>query len=487
MPIQTTRREFLAGAAAALTILPNARMVRGSQANERLNLAMLGTMYNAAHMQSAPHLYNAPIVALCEPDQRNLAKVFEGFKATAKQLETAKDPMNREWAAKYRKMAEGQNVKVYADTRRLFDEMEDAFDALVVSHYDHLHGVACGPALRAKKPVLSERPLGLTVAEARALRELAAKARVPTTYRSPGTAAGPFRRAMELVEEGAIGQVREVHVWFKRGGPDRDSLPMGPKPVPAELNWDAWLGPLPWREYHPDWQAYSHWRETCNGGLGVFGPHASIFPFMTLELGRLWDQGGDNSRIKVAAKCARQNLVSFPRWERIQWSLPARSKWPPVEITWHHGPDLAPGSRELLYEKLRAWGIKQPAEAEALMKDAGSLLVGSEGAMVADDHSVKVTALPKEKFEAVEVNRPLRIAESRNLYRDWIDACRGEHPQILANFENGGRLSELLMIGNIATLFPEEPLTYDPSSGRIIDKAEANTFLARDYRAGWRL
>lgn len=487
MPIKTTRREFLAGAAAAFTILPSARMVRGSEANERLNLAMLGTMYNAQHMQSAPHLYNAPIVALCDPDQRSLAKVFQHWKETAAKLESSQKPQERQWSAKYRKMAEGHGVKVYSDIRRLFEEMGESIDALVVSHYDHLHGVASGPALRAKKPVLSERPLGLTVSEARALRGLAEETKLPTTYRSPGTATGQFRRAMELVDEGAIGEVREVHFWFKRGGPDRGSVPKGGQPIPKELNWDAWLGPLAWREYHPDWQAYSHWRETCNGGLGVFGAHTSIFPFMTLELGRLWDQPTETAGIKVTAKCSGLNRVSFPRWERIQWEIPARGQLPPLQITWHHGPDFAPGTRELIREKLHAFGVKDASEVDGLMKEAGSLLVGSAGALVADDHSVKVTALPKEKFEKIETNRPLRIIESQNIYKDWIDACRGEPSRIIANFENGGRLSELLMIGNIATLFPEETLTYDPISGRITDKAEANDFLARDYREGWTL
>ena len=83
---------------------------------------------------------------------------------------------------------------------------------------------------------------------------------------------------MELVEEGTIGDVREVHIWFKRGGPDRNALPKGQQLVPAELNWDAWLGPLPWRGYHPDWMAYAHWRETCSGGLGTFRP-VRVRPF----------------------------------------------------------------------------------------------------------------------------------------------------------------------------------------------------------------
>jgi hypothetical protein len=487
MNTKASRRRFLAGAAAGLTILPAARLVRGYEANERLNLAVFGTMYNASHMLLAPHIYNAPIVALCDPDQRKITKAIGRWKDAATQIENAANEDNRHWAARYRRMAAGEGVTFYSDLRRLFDEMAGSIDALVVSHYDHLHRVACGRALRAGKPVCSERPLGLNISDARNLRILAAETKLPTTYRSPGTGQGPFRRAMELVEEGAIGDVREVHVWFKRGGPDRDALPKGKEPVPAELNWDAWLGPLPWREYHPDWMAYAHWRETCNGGLGSFGPHTTIFPFMTLAFGNLWDRRGEQTAIRVTAECSRLNRISFPRWERVRWEIPARGAMPPLHITWHHGPDYAPGARQLIREKLGEFGVRTDDEADRLMKNAGSMLVGSDGALVGNDHSVQVTALPREKFENVVTDRPLRIRRSRNIYRDWIDACRGDDPHIIANFDNGGRLSEMLMLGNIATRFPEETLSYDPAQGRITNKAEANEHLGIEYRKGWEI
>jgi hypothetical protein len=481
------RRRFLAGAAAGVTILSSAHRVRSYEANERLNLAVVGTMYNAAHMLSAPHLYNAPIVAFCDPDQRKLPQAAKHWNEAAARLEGSTKTADREWALKYRQMARGEGVKIYSDVRRMFDEMQDSIDALVVSHYDHLHGVACGPALRAGKPVCSERPLGLNVADARMLRALADEKRLPTLYRSPGTAEGQFRRAMELVEEGAIGDVHEVHIWFKRGGPDRDALPIGRQEVPKELNWDAWLGPLAWRDYHADWMAYSHWRETCSGGLGVFGAHTSIFPFLALGFRRLWDEPAGRAAIRVTAECSRLNRISFPRWERIRWEIPARGAMPPVNVIWHHGPDFAPGARLMLREKLSELGVSSSEAADGLLKDAGSMLVGSDGTLVADDHSVRVTALPNEKFANVESKRPHRIEASHGLYRDWIDACRGKQPSILANFDNGGPLSELLMLGNIATLFPEESLTYDPATGRITNKAEANEHLSFSYRKGWSL
>jgi predicted dehydrogenase len=489
-PRQTTlsRRRFLgaaAGGAAGVLILPSSRQARAYPANERLRLAVFGTMYNAAHFLTAAHIYQADIVAVCNPDQRKIPGIFQQWAERADQLHGAPQADQRQAGERYRRMAQGEGVKIFSDIRQLFGEMADGIDALVVSDYDHFHGVACGAALRAGKPVCSERPLGLTIRDARSLRRLAAETNVPTTYRSPGTGSGPFRRAIELVQDGAIGRVEEVHIWFDRGGPDRDATPAGSQPVPDGLDWDLWLGPLAWREYHPDWMAYAHWRETSNGGLGSFGPHTSIFPFLTLGLRPLWDL--PETVIRVRAECARRNRVSFPRWERVRWEIPARGQLPPVAITWHHGPDFGPETRAFIHEKLGRFGVSTPEAANALMGMAGSLLVGSDGALVADDHSVHVTGLPRDRFAQLDINQPQRIGGSQGIYKDWMDACRGETRQILARFDNGGPLSELLMLGNLATRFPGETLAYNPAAGEITSHPAAAQLLGFPYRHGWQI
>lgn len=485
-PREVVRRQFLAAAGkgiGGLLVLSAARAARTYAASERLRLAVFGNMYNAAHFLTASHIYNADVAAVCNVDRRKIPPILKSWAEQAAKLGQAQDAAARSAAERYRRMAQGEGVKVLADIRQLFAAMADEFDALVVSEYDHLHAVACGGALRAGKPVCSERPLGLTIREARALRALAAETKLPTTYRSPGTATAQFRRAIELVQDGAIGQVREAHIWFKRGGPDRDAAPQGKQDVPEGLNWDLWLGPLPWRDYHADWMSYAHWRETSNGGLGSFGPHTAIFPFLALGLRELWD--APDAAIRVQAECSRLNRISFPRWERVRWELPARKGMPAVAVTWHHGPDYAPGARELVHGKLRAVGIATPEEADSLMKGAGSILIGAEGALVADDHSANVAALPREKFEKAETARPQRIGASRGIYTDWIDSCRGAKPPILATFDNGGPLSELLMLGNIATQFPGQALTYHPAAGRLDGPPEAGGMLGYQYRDGW--
>lgn len=486
MTKRVSRRSFLQ-ATAAFTAISSGGFVRSNEATEELNLAVFGTMYNASHMLSAPHLYNAPIVAFCDPDKKNVSKALRHWSSAAERLGASKNDQERRWADRYSQMARGKNVKIYQDVRRMLDEMSGKIDALVVSHYDHLHGVACGQALRSGKPVCSERPLGMNISDARQLRLLAAEAKAPVTYRSPGTGRGEFRRAMELVEEGQIGAVREVHVWFKRGGPDRDALPQGGQAVPEGLAWDLWLGPLPTRDYHRDWMAYANWRETCNGGLGTFGPHTMIFPFMALKFRDLWNKRNDIEPIRVSAECARLNQNSFPRWERVRWEIPPRAKMPSVQVTWHHGPEFAPGARELIHDKLRKFGAATAAELDKLMGSAGSMLIGESGILVGNDHSVRVTGFPASRFKDVNTTRPTKLQSTRGIYRDWIDACRGQSPQIIADFENGGCLSELLMLGNIATLFPGQSLSYNPVRGQFLNHSEANERLGFEYRDGWKI
>lgn len=496
MPTSIPRRRFLAAVggaagcaagAAGLVILPSARSALGYPASERLRLAVFGKMYNAEHFLTGAHIHDADIVALCNPDRRRTLEVFRLWDERARAWAGSEDPREARAARQYRRLAEREGVEVWADVRGMFAEMAGRIDALVVSECDHLHGVACGEGLRAGKPVCSERPLGLSIRDARRLRALALQTRLPTTYRSPGTASGPLRRAVELVEEGAIGPVREVHVWFRRGGPDRTEPPRGRHEVPEGLEWDLWLGPLAWREYHPDWMAYAHWRDTSSGGLGVFGPHASILPFLALRMRKLWEGAPGAASIRVEAECSRLNRVSYPRWERVRWEIPERDGLPPATLTWHHGPEYAPGTRDLIHAKLRALGVSREEEADELMGMAGSMLLGERGALVGDDHSVRVTALPGDRFAGVETARPLRIPESRGLYVDWIEACRGGRPHILAGFDIGGPLSELLMLGNIATQFPGEAIAYDPAAGKIADHAGAAEKLGYEYREGWRI
>ena len=487
--VRPTRRTVLAAGAGAagLLFLPNSRTALSFQANDRIGLAVIGHMYVAAHFFSSIHTYpGVELVALCHPDRRKLSEAYKVWREQAEKWSAPTKADERRAADVYKRLND-QPPPVFADFRRMLEERRGDIDAVVVSMFDHYHGPACGAAMRSGKHVSCERPLGLTIRESRALRDLAAQRKVATSIRNPGNASNAFRRGVELVREGVIGTVGEVHVWFDRAGPDRDGRPQGSQPVPEGLDWDLWLGPVAHRPYHEDWTAYATWRETSNGGIGTFGPHAANLAFMGLNVHDLWKPaaaGGAPPTIKVKAQCPRINRISFPRWEVTTWEVPARGGQPPVTFTWHHGAGLSPGSKDKLLGMMLDRGASQE-EAVKLLGYAGAMLVGDKGILVTDDHNVKFALLPKAQFENIEQANPRSLPPSRGHYHDWFHACRGGEPA-MASFAYANPLSEFLMLGNVATQFEGE-LEYDPLAARITDREDANQALGCEYRAGWTL
>ena len=492
MKPSVSRRSFLARGmlgGAGMVILPSARSAWSYQANERLRLAIVGDMYVAGHFFSAGHAYDGlEIAALCHTDERKPAEMLAAWRQRADAGAGAADAGERRAADYYRRLAD-HPPPVFADFRRMLDTRGDGIDAVVTSVFDHLHGVVCGAAMRAGKHVFCERPLGLRPRESRALRDLAARQGVATSIRNPGNASGRFRRGVELIREGTLGPIREVHVWFPRGGADHRQPPQDEHPVPERLHWDLWLGPAAWRPYHPAWMAYAQWRDFSNGGIGTFGPHAANLAFMGLKVHALWEPAAHDATpaaIRVEAECSGINHLSFPLWERVRWEVPARAGLPPVTFTWHQGPapELSPGSRTVIESLLEEHGVSRNERAR-LLRTAGALILGSEGAMVSDDHNVDFTLLPEERFRDVEQDGPTSLPASRGHYVDWLAACRGGPPP-WATFDYAAPLSEFLMLANVATRF-EGPLDYNPLHGSIENHAEADAALGYVYRKGWHL
>jgi hypothetical protein len=310
-----------------LLLLDSSRSVYSYQANEKLNVALIGVGGRGRwFLDTIPRMEN--VVALCDVDSRKLTEDVEAAESY--------EHLNKTKPKKYR------------DFRRMLDEMRNQIDAVIVSTPDHTHAVASAAAIKASKHVFCEKPLTRTVHESRALRELARKHKVATSMGNQGTASGQFRRALELIREGTIGQIKDVHVWNNGGGADRKKLPVQ-EPVPAYLDWDLWLGPAAFRPYHREWMRRNLWREFGTCQLGNWASHSANLAFMALKVHELWltnPPKKSKAIIGIEAKCSGINRLSFPRWEVIQWRLPARAEFPPITFTWHNGP--APSSRDLL-------------------------------------------------------------------------------------------------------------------------------------------
>ena len=452
-----SRRRFLevsASLGAAATVVP-ARSLRAFAANEKIAVALVGVSGRGQWFVETIPRIGEKVVALCDVNDARAAAAFAKF----------------------------PDVPKFRDFRRMLDEQGDRIDAVVVATPDNTHAVIAAAAIRRGKHVYCEKPLAHDVAEARRLAELAAEHGVATQMGNQGTATDAFRRGVELIQDGALGEITEVHVWKDGGGSFRPR-PQGESPVPPTLDWDLWLGPAAWRPYHPDWMHWHAWRDFATGMLGNWGTHSANLPFMALRLDAPWTgQPKSESRVVTLRAEVSQRLAdNFPRWEAIRWDFPARGQLPPITLQWHNG--YQPGRKRV--EELLGWQLDWGDAGERRWKEHGGCLVaGTQGMLRATEHNSTIFLQPEDKFPG-DAGPPRRLPRSGSHEREWLAACRGG-PKPMSQFGYAGPLVEMLMLGNVATLFPGEELRFDAAACKIVNHAEADAALRRAYREGWSL
>lgn len=254
-----SRRTFLKGAAlggASFLFLRDSRLAFGYEANEKLNIAIIGC--GGKGRSNLDSVASENIVALCDVDANKLGEA----------------------ASKY------TGAKTFADFRRMLDTMHKQIDAVVVSTPDHTHAPAAVMAMKMGKHCYCEKPLTHSIYEARVMRDVARKYKVATQMGNQGTAGDGHREAVEVVQSGAIGQVYEVLVWSNRPVWPQGINRPAPAPVPPELDWDLWLGPAPERPYAPGYHPFNWrgWFDFGTGALGDMGCHTLNMPFRALNL-----------------------------------------------------------------------------------------------------------------------------------------------------------------------------------------------------------
>lgn len=474
-----TRRTLLGrtAGAGALCILANASLVRGA-ANERINVAIVGVGGRGEwFIDTIPRMEN--VVAICDVNQQKLNSAFEYWEGYGKKYSASRQDWEQRAGRQFLRLMENR-PKVFADFRVMLDQMDKQIDAVVVATPDHTHAAVCGAAIRAGKHVFCEKPLTRTVHESRTLRDLARRHKVATAMGNQGTYSGPFRRAVELIRNGTIGQITELHVWNTGGGADRRTPPAGSVPVPAYLNWDLWLGPAAMRPYHPLWMQRHSWRDFGTNALGNWGPHSANLAVMAMNVHDLWlsEPAEPRAIIRVEAATSGINRLSFPKWERVTWHIPARRERPPIAIHWYNGE--FPEARELRERATAGAGDNE----RAAWQFAGTLIVGTKGMIHSTGHNMSFRLLPAERFAGVQKDRPEQLESTRGPEQDWFAACRGGKTPWSSMDGYGSVLNEFLMLGNVATQV-EGPIDYDPRAGRILNNDQADAMLGSEYRAGW--
>lgn len=443
------RRMFIRSAAAAapaFMIVPR-HVLSGSgytAPSDRLNIAGIGIGGQGAW--DLQELEKENIVALCDVDWDYATKVFEKYPKAAK----------------------------YKDFRVML-EKEKGIDAVVIATPDHTHAVVTVASVRHGKHVYCEKPLTHTVFEAREIAKAAAGAKVATQMGNQGMAFEGNRLIKEWLADGAIGDVREVHVWSDRptrlGAKDlwwRQGIdrPQDTPPIPETLDWDLWLGPAPFRPYHPAYVPFSWrgWWDFGEGGLGDMGVHNIAPVFSALKL---------TAPTKVCASSTPVFEESLPMACIVHYEFPARGELPPVTMHWYDGGLLPPRPEEL-------------DDGRELNKEDGILFVGDRGKMLVEGWGgASPRIIPESRMQAYK-QPPKSLPRSAGHHQEWIDACKKGTPTE-SHFGFAGPLTETLLVGIISVRLGGRKLNWNAHALQFLNDEEANRHLHYQYRDGWSL
>ena len=450
-----SRRSFMGGTAAAVaafTIVP--RHVLGGPGNtppsEKLNIAGIGV--GGMGRTNLRNCGSESIVALCDVDDKYATKTYELY----------------------------PRAKRYGDFRRMLEKQKD-IEAVIIATPDHTHATIAMAAMRMGKHVYCQKPMTYTIREARMLTEAARKYKVATQMGNQGHSGEGIRLIKEWIKDGAIGGVREVNCWTNRPvWPTGIEVgrPKDTPPVPSTLDWDRWLGPAPYRPYHPVYlpQTWRAWCDFGTGSLGDMGCHIMDPPFWVLDMGYPVSVEASSSAYWGGMWKETENKKEmFPRANVVRYKFPARNGVPPVKMTWHDGGLMPERPKEL--EEGRRMGDA----------DGGALFIGDKGKIMCGCYGKNPRLIPETAMKAYKLppKTIARVGGIENHEKDWIRACKGGEPAS-SNFDYAGPLTEVVLLGNLAIRMGKK-LNWDGQNMKVTNVPKANEYVHREYRQGWTL
>jgi len=458
-----SRREFLKTSAvigAGYFIAPRPAWAASRLANGQINVASIG-VGGKGDSDCRQAGKQAKMVALCDIDDNYIERMASTF----------------------------PDAKKYNDFREMLAQMGDKIDAVTVSTPDHMHAPISIMAMKMGKHVYCQKPLTHSVSEAREMRELAAEKKLATQMGNQGTAEDGLRRAVEIIQDGVIGPVREVHVWTNRPvwpqAPGVMSRPSDTPPVPKHVHWDLFLGVAPERPYavYPpnskgekkgayhafNWRG---WWDFGTGALGDMACHTANMAFMALKLGHPTSAEG---------QCGDLNPETCPSWASVVLEFPARESMPPVKLFWYEGKK---DGRKNLPSAEKMQGRKP--------SDSGSLLVGDKGTLYSpNDYGAQYVLLPEKDFADYKGPEPSLPRKDQGLGTDewmkaeWLRAAAGG-PPAMSNFNYAGLLAEAVLLGNVAMRVGKK-FEWDAPNLKAVGCPEADQYIRREYRKSFAL
>jgi len=441
MSRQSSRRDFMkqsSALAAAYWVGSSAQgWTQERSANEEIRFACIGVEGKGSSDRDDAGRHGN-IVALCDIDEERLEKASARF----------------------------PNAKTFVDYRKMLDEIGGSIDAVTVSTPDHTHAPAAIRAMNMGKHCFCQKPLTYTIAEARKMRELAATKKLCTQMGNQGTSNSGLREAVEIIRRGDIGAVTEIHIWTNRpiwaqGG----GRPTEEKMCPPHIHWDLFLGPAKERPYHPAYLpfAWRGWLDFGTGALGDMACHTMNMAVMALNL---------FNPVSVEAMpdpewTGEARNESYPKRSTIKFEFAQRGKLGPCTLNWYDGGNRPPEALLL--------GEQQGA--------SGSLVIGEKGRIFSsNDYHGDFVILPKDNFK--DLKKPEYLV-SPGHFTEFANAIKQNKPELaMSNFDYAGRLTETVLLGNVA-LRAGKKIEWDGPNMKITNDAASNQYVTREYRKGF--
>ena len=357
---------------------------------------------------------------------------------------------------------------LYKDYRVML-EKEKGLDAVMIATPDHWHAPISLAAMRLGKHVYVEKPMAHTIEEARRMGAVAAETKVVTQMGNNGHGGEGLRLTKEWIDAGAIGAVKEVHVWSDRPGKFWDTqgrrCPTETPPVPPALDWNLWQGPAKARAYHPDYvpRKWRGWFDYGCGALGDMMVHNADPAWYVLDLG---------APDAVEAVTSETNPDSFPLWSIVTWHFAAKGRRGPVKLVWYDGgkqPPPPPGM-----------------EPDRKLDDNGIYFVGDKGALLCGGWSGSPRLVPESAMKTF-VRPEKTIPRSLGHRKEWVEACLAGKPEdAKAGFWYSAPFTEALLVGVLPIRLGKR-IEWDAAAMRATNAPEAEALIRKSYRAGFSL
>ena len=475
----STRRSFIKKTALTtlgISIIPRHVMGKGFIApSDKLNIAVVGGGGKGySDMLNTWNKGTSNIAAICDVDWNSASNAFKKF----------------------------PNAKQFKDYRKLLDEMKD-IDAITVSTPDHTHAVITLAAMQLNKDVYVQKPLTHSIHEARVLTEAANKYEIVTQMGNQGASGKGVKTMIDWFDSGIIGTVNDVHVWTNRPvWPQGIKTPTEKPTILDNLDWDTWVGPASWVDYHPLYHPFK-WRGWWNfgtGALGDMGCHLMDPPYRVLGLGYPTEVESSVGSIFTQDWTPDYYPESCPPSSRTQLKFEATEKNPSaVKLNWTDGglrpfhPDLIPADHPI--------GDENSANGVMMIGEKGIMTCGTYGLNPKIYLNSGEIILP----EKAEVENTNPLPENGHHYA-WVEACKAgygsnQHKGLTSSFDFAGPLTESILMGNLAIRsynlrketkngydYPgRKKLLWDGANMKVTNYEDANQFVKREYREGWKL